>query len=284
MRKNISQQPVSDVEKDAQLAEGRKASAESDVLMLSNTKKTIEESIETLETEKVNLLREKDGVLADIEVVKKNRTEVTSAYETFCEKIKEDKERLNASIETINNEIEILTLSKNRLDKDIVAIGEKKTELEKEMFSVVDEVVILKDSERVLIDKNSELNKEIESIQSVISKKNEEISFINKEIDSLVTKKTDLQRDIDSKNAELLSINSSIALAQNELKLVHQELSDTKDLVEKEKGKIKAKQEELDEKARLLDLASQRVESKTQYLQRLIEKAQVDGIIKDFQI
>jgi chromosome segregation ATPase len=284
MRKNISQQPVSDVEKDAQLAEGRKASAESEVLMLSNTKKTIEKSIETLETEKTNLLREKDGVLADIEVVKKNRAEVTASYEIFCEKISDEKDRLNSSIETINNEIEILTLSKNRLDKDIVSLSEEKLKKEKEIAVLNGEIVILEESGRALIDKNNELNKEIVKTEGVITKKNEESVGISKAIEILISNKADLERDIDTKNSELISLNSSISLAQNELKLVQQELSDTKESVEKEKGKIQAKQEELDEKARLVDLAYQRVESKTQYLQKLIEKAQIDGIIKDFKI
>lgn len=240
---SYQEKSISDEEKDALLAEGRKRTAEHEFSIIANDKKRLSNELIEVNSEIDN----KKVILSEIdnEVIesKKSLKKVKSSIDLENEKLTSIKEEVNSFKNQKDKFIELQTIKEKEFNSNLLDLDnkykEKKLELEKELIeqnnilgkvkeNIEQQKLVLKnfsESQKTKQEELDTLKNNILEIEEIISFKNQEIerldnriSVQNRLIDINKFEIDKLKLDISSKNDALNILNSNIENKTKEYK------------------------------------------------------------------
>lgn len=284
-RDQLQPATVSDTESEARLAENRKTNAEGELLALSEAKKTLESKASLLREDISSFEKRKLTIEGEIEVLKKRRDDAGVLLTDYNDRVRVEMEEKAAELNIVLDDVARAVASKKQLQEELDKLDEKKVALENAVRESEANIGRMQDQRASLIKEISEKELVVDKTEALLGELNEEIATVQK-------KKTSIGLEV-AKEAEKLSsfkgavsdANVELLEEQNKIKLAQQELAELQEKNKKEHEALDEKIASADERLHLLSLAEDRIEQRKEFVLRLVEKAQVDGLLrKDFQL
>lgn len=242
LRKQTIEQSVSEQEESAQLAEGRKATAEQEFVILANGKKKLLEECEDIKNQ---ILIEKDNLLSSKEEVSKIKSNILEVQNLYTK----EKDKLDKIIIDNNEFVKNFNDNKLKVELDIKVLKDLLEKLQKTFDkNKFDNEQAIKD----LVNSKEKLQNEIKNIQDkakeVLDEQSKELSKLEelKSNNEVIEKeKITLQNELDKLSNNILDAETTIETKKLELSIVNTSITNKKDEIIELDNKISKKQEEL---------------------------------------
>lgn len=274
----------SEVEQSAVLAEGRRITAQDELVVILETKKKIQAETSLQESILSDLIRESKKILKDIEILKEEFSIIVDGQKLYIGKAKIERDTLNQAISCLIREVADLESKQVEAKDTLNSIVGKIKEADSKLSLLEDKLIILQKKEESLIESIRKSSEDGASMNNEFIKMSLEVGQIKSSIDSLLSERKEIEDKNQLDLLKLKSINTEIEIANNQLGALKTDIIAMSEEIKLEQEKIEKQRMEDEERQRLINIALTRVQDKTEYLNRIIEKAKVDGIISDFKI
>ncbi len=222
------EQTISQQEEAAQLAEGRKATAEQQVILIGKDKKRIEVEISEMESKKISLQKEISETGQEFAKIQQDildaRNKLNKEIHSLSD-AKKEKSDFEIGVEVVKKKL-AADLAEEKNSRQLV-LGEldlRKTELEKQIA----DIEINKNEKLLGLEK---INEEIKKVSILVESLGMKMVEVQQENDKLISDKEillgdvvklknqigDKDTDLKKKEIEIETLNSSIGLKSEEL-------------------------------------------------------------------
>lgn len=233
----------------------------------------------------VSALDEKKQVLIDTEKAQNEKIKVLAEHEkaredfrNFVSDLDDKKEKLLAEFKILSKSVSEKKSEETKIQEAIVILKKEFSTFELHLVNGNKKIDDIKESIDIL---NKEYSKTKSYIATINESKKHETAHFNKikqDVANFLSENN--LADLEFKRSEMLDIVKRINELNIELNNARSELTSTREEIKLEVKKLSDAKDELAEKMRLLTLAENRLELKKDFVGQVIEKSNIDGLLK----
>jgi len=270
-----------DVELEARQSEGRKLTAENELIIIANAKKNVEKETVELEDKRESLKSQCVKIEGEIELLAKLKEAAKDGLLKNQEDLNDAKVEKESQISGLAEEGRGLSGDVSSIHEEIGALRTSKVELENEVNSTTANLRSLQDQEKAFSKEVLVAEERMSKADAELVEKNLAVERVIMELNLKQLELYNEKEQINFAKASLVEIDNSLVASNGELKVLEQQKLSLSDSVTSSQEKISQMKTDGDDRLRIIALAEERLDQKKDFVLRLIEKGKIDKLIRE---
>jgi len=270
-----------DVELEARQSEGRKLTAENELIIIANAKKNVEKETVELEDKRESLKSQCVKIEGEIELLAKLKEAAKDGLLKNQEDLNDAKVEKESQISGLAEEVRGLSGDVSSIHEEIGALRTSKVELENEVNSTTANLRSLQDQEKAFSKEVLVAEERMSKADAELVEKNLAVERVIMELNLKQLELYNEKEQINFAKASLVEIDNSLVASNGELKVLEQQKLSLSDSVTSSQEKISQMKTDGDDRLRIIALAEERLDQKKDFVLRLIEKGKIDKLIRE---
>jgi len=270
-----------DVELEARRSEGRKLTAENELIIIANAKKNVEKETVELEDKRESLKSQCVKIEGEIELLAKLKEAAKDGLLKNQEDLNDAKVEKESQISGLAEEVRGLSGDVSSIHEEIGALRTSKVELENEVNSTTANLRSLQDQEKAFSKEVLVAEERMSKADAELVEKNLAVERVIMELNLKQLELYNEKEQINFAKASLVEIDNSLVASNGELKVLEQQKLSLSDSVTSSQEKISQMKTDGDDRLRIIALAEERLDQKKDFVLRLIEKGKIDKLIRE---